>query len=314
MRKINLSLPKSILVIAGPTASGKSGLALEVADKYNGVIINCDSMQVYTELRIITARPSSADEAHISHKLYGAVSVEDPYSVGIWRDMAITEIEACWQNGKLPIITGGTGLYIKALMEGLTEIPKVSSEIRENVIARHNKIGVEAFHQELREFDPVSAERLNKSDSQRVIRAFEVYVATERSLSDWHKQEPTAEPLSAHYQSIIFEPPRGALYAKCEDRLDWMVENGALDEVRNLMNFNLDLGCPPMKALGVPEIIAYLNSNLTLEEALNIAKQSTRHYVKRQMTWFRNQIVQNHGVNAQYSESLLPGIFSNITL
>jgi tRNA dimethylallyltransferase len=314
MPKINLSLPQSILVSAGPTASGKSGFALKVAEKYNGVIINCDSMQVYRELRIITARPSSADERDISHKLYGVVSVEGSFSVGIWRNMAIAEIEACWQTGKLPIVTGGTGLYIKALMEGLTEIPKVSSKIREKVIARHNKIGVDAFHKELKEFDPISAERLNKSDSQRVIRAFEVYVATERSLSDWHKQKPTAEPLSAHYQSIIFEPPRGALYVKCEDRLDWMVKNGALDEVRDLMNANLDPGCPPMKALGVPEIIAYLNSDLTLEEALNVAKQSTRHYVKRQMTWFRNQIVQDYGINAQYSESLLSDIFSNITL
>ena len=314
MSKINLSLPQSILVIAGPTASGKSSFALEVADKYNGVIINCDSMQVYNELRIITARPSSADERDIPHKIYGIISVKDSFSVGTWRNMAIIEIETCWKKGKLPIITGGTGLYIKALMEGLTEIPKVPGEIREKVIARHKEIGVEAFHQELRGFDPVSAERLNKSDSQRVIRAFEVYVATERSLSDWHKQEPTTKPLSAHYQSIIFEPPRGALYAKCEDRLDWMVENGALDEVRDLMNANLDPVCPPMKALGVPEIVAYLNHDLTLEEALNVAKQSTRRYVKRQMTWFRNQIVQDYGINSQYSESLLHEIFSNITV
>jgi tRNA dimethylallyltransferase len=312
MWKINLSLPRSILIIAGPTASGKSGFALEVADKYDGVIINCDSMQVYSELQIITARPSIVDERAIPHKLYGLISAADFFSVGIWRDLAINEIKACWQSGKLPIITGGTGLYIKVLIEGLTQIPTVSIEIREEVIARRKKIGVEAFHLELRGFDPVSAERLNKSDSQRVIRAYEVYVATERSLSDWHKQEPIAEPLSAHYQSIIFEPPRDLLYAKCEDRLDLMLENGALDEVRALVDINLDPMRPAMKALGVSEFLAYLNNDITLEEALNAAKQSTRRYAKRQMTWFRNQIVQDYRLKAQYSESLIPEIFSNI--
>jgi tRNA dimethylallyltransferase len=314
MSKINLSLPQSILVIAGPTASGKSGFALETADKYNGVIINCDSMQVYSELRIITARPSSADESAIIHKLYGFIPVEEFFSVGIWRDIAIAEIEACWQSGKLPIITGGTGLYIKALMQGLSEMPKVSNEIREGVIAHREKIVPEAFHQELREFDPITAGRLNKADTQRVVRAFEVYAATECSLSDWHKKEQTTEPFSAHYQTIIFEPPRAELYAKCEDRLDWMLEIGVLDEVRALMDVNLDPGRPPMKALGVPEIVAYLNNDLTLDEALNAAKQSTRRYAKRQMTWFRNQIVHDYRINAQYSESLLGNILSNITI
>ena len=313
MSKINLSPPESILIITGPTACGKSSLALEAANKFNGIIINCDSMQVYSELRIITARPSVADETNVSHKLYGVISVEDFFSAGIWRSLVIEEISSCWEAGKLPIITGGTGLYIKALMNGLTEIPKVSDNVRKEVIAYHKKIGADAFHRELRKFDPVSAERLNKADSQRVIRAFEVYMATDRSLSDWHKQQPTTEPLPAHFQSIVFEPPRDVLYANCEERFDWMIENGALDEVSALISLNLDPGHPPMKALGVPEIVAYVNGDCTLEDACNAAKLATRHYAKRQMTWFRNQIVPNYSINAQYSNNIMSKVFSYIT-
>jgi len=312
MEKVNLSLPNSILIVAGPTASGKSDFALEVAKKYNGVIINCDSMQVYSELQIITARPSLIDEGIISHKLYGIISVKDVFSAGIWRDLAITEIKKCWQSGNLPIITGGTGLYIKALMEGLTEIPSISKEIIEEVTKRRKKIGIEAFHRELRNFDPVSAERLNRSDSQRVTRAYAVYVATDRSLSDWHDQKPTIEPFVAHYQSIIFEPPRDALYNSCEKRIDLMLENGVLGEVRSLMDINLDPMRPAMKALGVREFTAFLDNKMTIDEAVNAAKQSTRRYAKRQMTWFRNQIVQDYRLKTQYSKRIIPEIFSKI--
>ncbi len=303
-----------ILVVAGPTASGKSGLALAAAEKYNGVIINCDSMQVYRELRLLTARPSAEDEAKAPHKLYGVIPAEEACSAGIWRELAVAEIENSWKSGKLPIITGGTGLYIKALMEGLTNIPDIPPEIREEVTARRDEIGPEAFHQELAKFDPVSAERLNPTDSQRVIRAYEVYLGTERSLTDWHQDAPTTPPLEANYQSIIFEPPRDELYAKCEARFDGMIENGALDEVRSLKALNLDPGLPAMKALGVPELIAHLRDEMTMEEAVSAAKQATRRYAKRQMTWFRGQIVQKHRVNAQYSERLLPEIFAKIVI
>lgn len=303
-----------ILIIAGPTASGKSGLALAAADKYDGVIINCDSMQVYRELRLITARPSEADEAKAPHKLYGVIPASEACSAGIWREMAVPEIEACWQAGKLPIITGGTGLYIKALVEGLSEIPEVPVEIREEVTARRDDIGAEAFHQELSEFDPISAARLSPGDRQRMIRAYEVYLGTERSLTDWHKDAPTTPPLKAHYQSVIFEPPREELYAKCEARFDWMIENGALDEVAALRDLKLDPSLPAMKALGVPELIAYLKGEMSLEEATLAAKQATRRYAKRQMTWFRNQIVQNDRVFAQYSERLLPEIFAKLVI
>ena len=305
---------KPILIVAGPTASGKSSLALAAADKYNGVIINCDAMQVYRELRLITARPSSEDEAKVSHKLYGVIPAAEACSAGIWRELAVAEIETCWRADRLPIVTGGTGLYIKALMEGLTDIPEIPREIRGEVTERRDQIGPEAFRQELAKFDPVSAERLNPTDSQRMIRAYEVYLGTERSLTDWHQVAPTTPPLEANYQSIIFEPPRDELYAKCEARFDWMIDTGVLDEVHALMELNLEPSLPVMKALGVPELIAHLRDDITLEDAVIAVKQATRHYAKRQMTWFRGQIVQKHRVNAQYSERLLPEIFSNIVI
>ena len=305
---------KPILIVAGPTASGKSSLALAAADKYNGVIINCDAMQVYRELRLITARPSSEDEAKVPHKLYGVIPAAEACSAGIWRELAVAEIETCWRADRLPIVTGGTGLYIRALMEGLTDIPEIPREIREEVTERRDQIGPEAFRQELAKFDPVSAERLNPTDSQRMIRAYEVYLGTERSLTDWHQVAPTTPPLEANYQSIIFEPPRDELYAKCEARFDWMIDTGVLDEVHALMELNLEPSLPAMKALGVPELITYLRDKMTLEDAVSAAKQATKRYAKRQMTWFRGQIVQKHRVNAQYSERLLPEIFSNIVI
>ena len=305
---------KPILIVAGPTASGKSSLALAAADKYNGVIINCDAMQVYRELRLITARPSSEDEAKVPHKLYGVIPAAEACSAGIWRELAVAEIETCWRADRLPIVTGGTGLYIRALMEGLTDIPEIPREIREEVTERRDQIGPEAFRQELAKFDPVSAERLNPTDSQRMIRAYEVYLGTERSLTDWHQVAPTTPSLEANYQSIIFEPPRDELYAKCEARFDWMIDTGVLDEVHALMELNLEPSLPAMKALGVPELITYLRDKMTLEDAVSAAKQATKRYAKRQMTWFRGQIVQKHRVNAQYSERLLPEIFSNIVI
>ncbi|MGY9000629.1 MAG: tRNA (adenosine(37)-N6)-dimethylallyltransferase MiaA [Rhodospirillales bacterium] len=303
-----------ILIVAGPTASGKSNFALAAAHKFDGVIINCDAMQVYRELRIISARPSEEDEAKAPHKLYGLIPASQSCSVGVWRELAVLEIEACWNAGKLPIITGGTGLYIKSLMEGLTEIPDVSPEIRAEATTRLGEVGATAFHRELSKFDPVSAKRLNPADSQRVIRAFEIYLGTNRCLSDWHANGPTTQPLKALYQMVIFEPPRAELYAKCESRFDLMIANGALEEVDALRGLHLCPTLPAMKALGVQELISYLNGDLPLEVAFLAAQQATRRYAKRQLTWFRNQITQNNRIYAQYSESLLEEIFSNISI
>ena len=312
MGEISLNPEKTVLIIAGPTASGKSRLALDVASKYDGVIINCDSMQIYKELHLITARPSHSDVAKLPHKLYGIMSVTESCSVGIWYDLAIGEIEECWRNGKLPIVTGGTGLYIKTLMEGISGIPTIPKDVRDEVIARRDEIGVEAFYRELQGFDQESAEKIHSTDSQRMIRAYEVYLATNRSLSDWHKSSPVGPRLEARYQVVTLDPSRDKLYASCEARLDWMVENGALDEVRRLMKLNLDQSLPAIKALGVLDFMAYLQDETSLVEALDSAKKATRRYAKRQMTWFNNQIIPDLILNSQYSERIKIDFFSKI--
>ena len=312
MGEISLNPEKTVLIIAGPTASGKSKLALDIGSKYDGVIINCVSMQIYRELHLITARPSHSDEAKLPHKLYGIMSVTERCSVGIWYDLAIEEIEKCWKNGKLPIVTGGTGLYIKTLMEGISSIPIIPKEVRDKVIARRDEIGEEAFYRELQGFDQKTAEKIHSTDSQRMIRAYEVYLATNRSLSDWHKSSPMPPRLEARYQVVTLYPSRDRLYASCESRLDWMVENGALDEVRCLMKLDLNPNLPAMKALGVLDFMAYLQDKTSLVEALDLAKKATRHYAKRQMTWFRNQIIPDIKINSQYSERNKVEIFSKI--
>ena len=305
---------QTVLIIAGPTASGKSSLAIKAAEKYHGVIINSDAMQVYSELKILTARPSQYDESLVPHKLYGAVSATKNCSVAVWKELAEREILACWRKSALPIIAGGTGLYIKASMQGLSEIPEVSKEIRREVIAHRNKQGAEAFHNELRRFDPRTALKLDLNDTQRMVRAYEVYLATNRSLSDWQESKPTKAPFKANYQIIILDPPREKLYKKCDERFDGMIKNGAIEEVKSLLSLNLDPTLSAMKAIGVAQITSYLNHEQTLDIAVSEAKKMTRRYAKRQLTWFRNQIIQCYRVNEQYSERLSDKIFSKIII
>ena len=314
MRKIDLRRKNSVLIVAGPTASGKSKFALELASKLNGVVINSDSMQVYKELRIITARPTAHDELRLPHKLYGIISVKKNCSVGIWADMAVAEIRTCWENGCLPIVTGGTGFYIKALTDGLSQIPDIPKLFRNKAIEIRNKIGKNAFHEQLKKIDPGSAERISPSDSQRSIRAYEVFLATQRSLTDWHSILPAEPKLDAFYQTIIFDPPRDKLYDNCEARLDGMVQNNVLDEIGGLNKLKLEPSSPAMSALGVPEFLAYLQNEIGFDDALASAKKSTRRYAKRQKTWFRNQIVPDLVLNTQFSESLTQKIFSKILI
>ncbi len=302
----------TILIIAGPTASGKSGLAIEAAIEFGGVVINADSMQIYQELSILTARPGAEDMARAPHRLYGILPASTACSVGQWRDLAITEIESAWSHGKLPILTGGTGLYFKSLMDGLSDIPDIPDNVRKEARARHAEIGATAFHEELAALDPDSAARLFPSDTQRTIRAYEVFKATGRSLNDWHEDDPATPPLAARYFVIAFEPPREELYATCEARFDQMMENGAVAEAEALLALGLDPSLPAMKALGIAELCHFLKGEMPEEEAIARAKQATRNYAKRQLTWFRNQINASETVFAQYSESLLPKIFPKI--
>lgn len=301
-----------VLIIAGPTASGKSGLALACAREFAGTVINADSMQVYRELAVLTARPSAADEAGVPHRLYGIMSAAERCSAGQWATSAAAAIVEAWEAGRLPIVVGGTGFYIKALTEGLSTMPVVPSGVRNDAMALHARLGAAAFHAELAAIDPVAAARLRLSDTQRVTRAYEVWLATGRTLTAW-QSEPALSPVpDAAFCTIVLEPPRDLLNAACDARFDTMLANGALDEARALAALNLDPILPAMKALGVPELLRHIAGELTLKEATGAAKLATRHFAKRQSTWFRTQIGLAERVNEQFSESLSPKIFPKI--
>ena len=301
-----------VLIIAGPTASGKSALAIAVAKEFSGVIINADSMQIYKQMSILTARPTAEDLAQAEHRLYGILNVDDPCSVGRWLDMAIVEIKAAWDDGKLPLIVGGTGMYLKALLEGLAPIPQVPQRIRKKATMLHKRLGGEAFLEKLAEIDPISASRIPAGDTQRLIRAYEVTNATGRSLSSWQNDHSNKPPLDALYGVITLLPERDSLYERVNNRFDWMMENGALNEVRALEKLCLDPVLPAMKAVGVSDLLAAIRGGKNLQTAIDDAKRATRQFAKRQMTWLRNQLETDLPLFAQYSERLEAEIFSFI--
>ncbi|MFV3127747.1 tRNA (adenosine(37)-N6)-dimethylallyltransferase MiaA [Niveispirillum sp. KHB5.9] len=282
--------PRPVLVIGGPTASGKSGLALALAKRANGVVINADSMQVYADLHIVTARPSAADEAQALHTLYGVVPASTRMSAARWRELALAEIDAAHAAGRLPIVVGGTGLYLRSLMQGLSDIPEIPAGTRQAAMDLQAEIGSPALHARLAEIDPVTAARLHPTDSQRLIRAWEVIQATGRSISDWQSAPPTDAPTHLSFTTLVVEPPRPRLYAQCDRRFLLMLEQGAEQEVAALMAQGLDPALPAMKALGVPEIASMLSGTLDRNAATEKAQQLTRNYAKRQLTWFRNQM------------------------
>jgi tRNA dimethylallyltransferase len=286
------------VLIAGPTASGKSVLALELAQKTGGVIVNADSMQVYRDLRVITARPTVEEEARVPHRLYGHVDAAVNFSAGRWvTDAAAALAEARAQN-RLPIFVGGSGLYFKALTRGLSAVPPIPAEIRDSVRARLERDGVEALHAELAKRDPASAERLKPRDRTRIARALEVIEATGRSLTDWHRDglPPLLPP--GTFSALFLGPDRDQLYARIDARFDAMLKAGALEEVAALAARHLDPLLPAMKAHGVPALIRYLKGEITLEEAAVIGRADTRHYAKRQFTWFRHQLPEFEWVKA----------------
>jgi tRNA dimethylallyltransferase len=280
-------VPIKAILIAGPTASGKSGAGLELAARFGGTIINADSMQVYRELRLLTARPSEADEARVPHRLYGTVSAAEAYSVGRWLGDVGSAIAEAQREGRLPILVGGTGLYFKALTEGLAPVPDIPAEVRSYWRERSDELGRDALLAELAARDPTMAARLGSADPQRIVRALEVIDATGVSLAEW--QGGNAAPLVAPGDALtlVIAPERGPLYAAIDARFDRMIEQGALGEARALLALKLDPGLPAMRAHGVRELAAYLSGALTREEAVAKAKTESRRYAKRQMTWLR---------------------------
>jgi tRNA dimethylallyltransferase len=283
-----MAFPKRVALIAGATASGKSARAMALARDAGGVIINADAMQVYAELRILTARPSAEDERAATHRLYGHVPGAEAYSVSRWLGDAAVEIEAAWAAGALPIMVGGTGLYFSALEKGLAATPPVPPEIRAKWRARLAEEGAAALHELLRSSDLASYNRLKPMDAQRILRALEVADATGAPIGHWlAKTRPHPVVSGASYIRHFVDVQRSDLYARAEARFDAMLEGGALDEVRRLPALAADL--PVMKAIGVPELRSHLAEEITLVEASVLTKTATRHYIKRQLTWWRGQ-------------------------
>lgn len=278
------------VLIAGPTASGKSALALALADRLGGAIVNADSMQVYGGLRVITARPSDEEAAQAPHRLYGHIDAGEIYSTGRWLADVAEALTAITAEGRVPIIVGGTGLYFKALTQGLAAVPPIPADIRAQVRGRLESEGVGALYADLIERDPVTAARLMPLDRARIARALEVVLATGRSLSDWHKQGLPPLLNADRAAKVFVTCEREGLVARIERRFGAMLEQGALDEVRALAARQLNPLLPAMKAHGVPWLIRHLKGELSLDEAAAGSIMDTRRYAKRQFTWFRGQM------------------------
>jgi tRNA dimethylallyltransferase len=299
------------VLIAGPTASGKSALALALAQATGGVIVNADSMQVYRDLRVLTARPTREEEAVVPHRLYGHVDAAVNFSAGAWVTDAATVLAEARAQNRLPIVVGGSGLYFKALTRGLSAVPPIPIEVREQVRARLQQDGVEVLHALLMQRDPASAERLKPRDRTRIARALEVVEATGRSLTDWHRDglPPLLPP--GQFTGMFLSPDRDELYARIDARFGAMLKLGALGEVAALASRKLDPLLPAMKAHGVPALIRHFDGGLTLEEAAVIGRADTRHYAKRQFTWFRHQLPEFEWVRPEQArarfKTVIPG-------
>ena len=292
-----------LLVIAGPTAGGKSALALRAAEAAGGVIVNADSMQLYRDLRTLTARPGAADEARAPHRLFGILDAGEPASVGRWLQLAQAAIAEARAARQPAIVVGGTGLYLHALLHGLAPVPDVPEQVRTATRMRLREGGLPALRAELAELDPVMAARLRPTDRQRLLRAYEVVVATGRSLAAWQEMPPVRIDLPERRLGVALVPPRAALYQRIERRLRAMVEGGALEEIRMLHERGLPADLPLMKALAVPELLAHVSGRVDLETALERAIVQTRRYAKRQITWLRHRLSELRPV-AAFGESI----------
>ncbi len=286
----NLEIGQDAILITGPTASGKSALAIDMARRHNGVVINADSMQVYDTLHVLTARPFERDMEGIPHHLYGHVPASQHYSTGEWFRDAVEVLEAVRRGGRIPVFVGGTGLYFKALTGGLSDMPAVPADIREDVRRRLQQDGAEALHAVLSQKDPETAQTLRPGDGQRIARALEIFAATGQSIRVFQaRQGPVAiDPDQA--LKIVVLPDRALLRQRIDRRFAGMLDGGAVDEVKMLLSLNLKPEMPAMKAIGVPQIAAMLAGTMSKDEVIETASAATRQYAKRQMTWFRNQL------------------------
>ena len=299
------------IMIAGPTASGKSQLAIDLARRFNGAVINADSMQLYADLTVLTARPQSQEMRDIPHYLFGICDAAHRSSVAEWLGLATKAIANVGLAGQLPIIVGGTGMYLQAGLHGIAPVPDVPACVHQHCIDLYREIGGQKFRVALAAYDADIAERLVDGDSQRLIRAMGVAIATDRPLS-WWQQQPHKGALPGNVVKILMMPPRPILYERINRRFDHMLMHGAIDEVSRLMARQLDPGLPLMKALGVAPIAAFLKGDINKDDAAFIAKRDSRRYAKRQMTWLRNNFNAQVTLQKKYSESLYEKIFSFI--
>jgi len=270
---------------------------------YRGTIINADSQQIYRDLPILTAQPDAAGQQRLPHRLYGFADASERGSVARWRTLALAEIEAAGAAGRLPIVVGGSGLYLRALTRGLAPVPDIPAEIRAEAAALHGELGGAGFRDRLAALDPAAARRLPAGDTARLLRAWEVARATGRPLAEWQARGGNA-PLTGRVATILLMPPRDSLYAACDARFAAMIAAGGLDEAAALAARRLDRDLPAMKAVGVPELLAYLAGRVSLPEAIAAAQRATRRYAKRQTTWFRHQLTPDLLWSEQYSERL----------
>jgi tRNA dimethylallyltransferase len=310
---------RRLIIVAGPTASGKSALALALAARHDGMIINADAMQCYAELRILTARPSPEDEAQAPHRLYGVLPASTPGNAAWWRQAALATLREAERSGKTPILCGGTGMYLHALLHGIAEIPDPGAQARLAARSLLAEIGPAGLHAKLMAADPETGEKIRSSDSQRLARAYEVWLGTGRGLAHWQAL-PTEKLTGWRPRMILLDPPRPELREAVETRFNAMLAAGALDELRDLLALNLDPALPLMRAHGVPELTPYLRGEATLAQAATRAALATHQYTKRQATWFRHQkLVDNSAMQTinsrishptQLSESLM-GILEN---
>jgi tRNA dimethylallyltransferase len=298
--------PPPVLIVAGPTASGKSALALALAEEFRGTVINADALQCYRDLRILTARPDAAAEARAPHRLYGHLDAASRGSAGDWCRSARAEIAAATAERRLPIVVGGSGLYLRALVRGLAPIPEIPDRVSAEAQFLYRAEGGARFRERLRRLDPAAAEALAAGDSQRLVRAYAVVRHTGRPLAQW-RTEPHQAPVS-RFATILLLPPRAQLYAACDSRFLAMLEQGALDEAAALAARRLDPGLPAMKAAGLRELQDHLEGRLPLAAAVVAAQRATRRYGKRQITWFRHQSSPDLVVAEQFSERLLPSL------
>ncbi len=282
-----------LILIAGPTASGKSTLAAALAEKVHGTVINADAMQVYRDMPILTAQPGALLMQRAPHLLYACVDPTEAFSAGKWLALARTYIETCWRDARVPVLVGGTGMYFQSLLKGLAAIPAIPPAIRQGLQEEFAHDGETTFRARLAEVDPAAAASIQPGYRQRLLRAMEIFGATGKTQSTWQREMPEGLLQQADISPILIMPPRATLYAACDQRFLLMLKDGALEEARGVRAHNLDPTLPAFKVIGLRAFSDHLAGKITMEEVITMAQQATRNYAKRQVTWFKNQWIAN---------------------